>query len=1144
MNNELSIKVSATMDKALKSIDKLIPKINETDSSITRMLLHMDKSGQITGFTAELKKLDNEMEKITKNSINFKNALNLGATMAFTKKLFNSLTSWTQSSVDYSESLNLFNVVLDESISKGMKFQNVMNEAFGTNQSETLTRQGLYQSMAENMGIAQEYAYIMSETSTKLVNDIASLYNKDEDTVAEAIRAGVYAGQTKPLRSFGMDITEKTLQPELDRLGINRTVRDLNQAEKQLLRYISILRQSQEAQGDWANTIEAPANQLKILKNQLVEAQKALANLFIGSFAKILPYANAILMVIEEISNAIATMFGIEISDYNTSIAGFGDAFADVEDTINDTTGALKELKRQTLGFDQINNLTTNNGSSGTGAETSGGIDKRLLDAITSYDNGMESVRMKALQIRDNIMQWLGFTKEINPLTGKVSFKYKGIKETLINIWKSFKGLNTTAKIFVGIGLALTAQKLFTSLKKTTTILGGTGLFKVLGNLISPTKTLLSYMKTGVKENGNLVSGMKEGIIQWKQENMLIKDSTGQINVFRSAINITTQAMKGLLIAGAGLSTLSSSMESLSDNGANLANVMGIVAGSLGTITGLAQVGSMFGPVGTLIGGIAGGLLDLYTIYMKWPTSTTVMASELEKQTESLKQFNKELDEQQRVINEKLSSNLSLTTAHEKLIEELNSIVDANGRVKEGYEGRASFILNEMSSAYGVEGKLVDGIISNYDEYLQIIKRTIEEKKAEYLLEAKKEEYINALKNQTTISYQLTKAEEAERVANNKLLEAKENLAKKEEELNFARVTNNSGATIKLGIEIRKQKKGIEELEDKYSKALTTYKDTVTKWNNTTKALSDYETIYTAIRTGNIEQMQQAYDNATNTIIVNGKTIVLTLSDNLAMEKRLLDDKKKAYYSNANNITKQELEEQEKRYNNLVLSLANDINAVKQITPEQAEAWKNLAETDKDKFLEAFKHLLPEMQTEVIDKMENKGVLISQQLQKGISTINPTIEIKANTSNAENNISSFLKRIKVMLGGGKLSFGGGGGGGRAEGGIYAGGKWHNIIQYADGGLPDIGQMFIAREKGPELVGQIGNHTAVMNNMQIVDSVKAGVYEAVASAMSQYGGGTSVDINVRAEEGIIVEKAVNGIQNYVIKTGELPFTVPM
>ena len=65
----------------------------------------------------------------------------------------------------------------------------------------------------------------------------------------------------------------------------------------------------------------------------------------------------------------------------------------------------------------------------------------------------------------------------------------------------------------------------------------------------------------------------------------------------------------------------------------------------------------------------------------------------------------------------------------------------------------------------------------------------------------------------------------------------------------------------------------------------------------------------------------------------------------------------------------------------------------------------------------------------------------------------------------------------------------------------------------------------------------------MNNNQIVESVKAGVYEAVAMAMSNTGG-TSVDINVRADEGIIVEKAVNGIQQHVIRTGELPFTVPV
>ena len=86
-------------------------------------------------------------------------------------------------------------------------------------------------------------------------------------------------------------------------------------------------------------------------------------------------------------------------------------------------------------------------------------------------------------------------------------------------------------------------------------------------------------------------------------------------------------------------------------------------------------------------------------------------------------------------------------------------------------------------------------------------------------------------------------------------------------------------------------------------------------------------------------------------------------------------------------------------------------------------------------------------------------------------------------------------------------------------------------------------MFVAREKGPELVGSIGNKTAVMNNGQIVASVSAGVYDAVASAMSQINLG-SQDIRVYAEEGLIVEKAVRGIQQHVNRTGELPFSVPV
>ena len=67
---------------------------------------------------------------------------------------------------------------------------------------------------------------------------------------------------------------------------------------------------------------------------------------------------------------------------------------------------------------------------------------------------------------------------------------------------------------------------------------------------------------------------------------------------------------------------------------------------------------------------------------------------------------------------------------------------------------------------------------------------------------------------------------------------------------------------------------------------------------------------------------------------------------------------------------------------------------------------------------------------------------------------------------------------------------------KAGGGVYKNGRWAPIQTYAQGGFP--GQLFIAREAGPELVGTLGGHTAVMNNDQIVASVSSGVARAISN----------------------------------------------
>ena len=70
---------------------------------------------------------------------------------------------------------------------------------------------------------------------------------------------------------------------------------------------------------------------------------------------------------------------------------------------------------------------------------------------------------------------------------------------------------------------------------------------------------------------------------------------------------------------------------------------------------------------------------------------------------------------------------------------------------------------------------------------------------------------------------------------------------------------------------------------------------------------------------------------------------------------------------------------------------------------------------------------------------------------------------------------------------------------------------HSSGNFAQGGFPDEGQMFIAREAGPELVGTIGGRTAVANNDQIVEGIRQGVFEAVSAAMASGGNG---NVNVK------------------------------
>lgn len=455
--------VDTLEDKITLGYKEVITGINEIKNSIKGLKTQLDQIGNNTGIS----KLNKQIKQTSGFSKTLKGIAGLGTAVVTGRKMFKVLKGMTEESVNFVETQNLFNVSMGKGLTglnqyyeQAVKFQNELEEKLGVNIEESMNYQALFNSMSKSMGISAKYAYTLSENFTKLGYDLSSLYNIDPESAMEKLRAGL-AGQTKPLRDLGLDITQQSLQPIVDSLGIERSIKNMSQAEKMILRYIAVLKQAQIAQGDFANTMETPANQLRIFNAQITAFKRNMGNLWQGLLGGVLPYVNGIMMVINELLKMVAKLFGFKVSDQTTNISASIGA-DDLADDLGTASGKAKELKNQLMGFDEINNISlpSSSGSGSSGASV-GGIDQRLLDAMSEYDNLMDKVKGKATDIRDKIMQWLGFTKKINPLTGEISWEYTGMSKqakVVLGVLKGIVGLYIGAKVLKFIGYLKTLK--------------------------------------------------------------------------------------------------------------------------------------------------------------------------------------------------------------------------------------------------------------------------------------------------------------------------------------------------------------------------------------------------------------------------------------------------------------------------------------------------------------------------------------------------------------------------------------------------------------------------------------------------------------------------------------------------------------
>ncbi len=409
--NQLSKLPKVIEDLEAADIDKFTQQMTALAAAMKPFADEMQKvSNGFSAFPSKIQKLITSTEKYnasarkaTSTTGKFTSglkALNVAAVAITFRKIGHFIAQAVTESNKYQEDLNLFTVALGQYAAEAQNYAEKVSDVMGIDPAQWLRNQGIFNTLLTGFGDTAERAQLMSQNLTQLGYDISSFFNISIEDAMQKLQSGI-SGELEPLRRLGYDLSQARLEQTALNLGIKESVANMTQAEKAELRYYAIMTQVTTAQGDMARTLEAPANQLRILQAQLTQAARAIGNIFIPALNAILPYAIAVVQVIREIANALANLAGFKLTevDYsgvNSAAVGAGS----LADNLDDAAGAAKKLKQYTAGFDELNVFAPNTGSgSGAGAGGAGGFDFDL----PTYDFLGDAVQTRIGEIKKMI---------------------------------------------------------------------------------------------------------------------------------------------------------------------------------------------------------------------------------------------------------------------------------------------------------------------------------------------------------------------------------------------------------------------------------------------------------------------------------------------------------------------------------------------------------------------------------------------------------------------------------------------------------------------------------------------------------------------------------------------------------------------
>lgn len=1088
-------KVTETLDDA--TITAFAEKVEKLNTVLTPL------SQKMTSIQSGLRGINTKARQATSGMRSFGGAVNTSTLnmsswtnvarglLAALRPIIDLLEKYISQAIEWDGVVSRFSRVFGSEAANVYSWVQRLNEEMQINTQQFMQYSSLFGEMLKGFGVDQTDAQKMAVGYTELAYDIWAATNdiyKTFESATDAVRQAI-SGEVESIRRAGYSIIESDLQQTAAKHGLTVSIEDATEAQKSYLRYLTLVDQAQAkgTVGAYAREMNTAEGAVRTLAQQIKSLGQAIGSLFIPALTAVIPYVQAFVEVVTDAVVALASLFGITLQPINWSSTSSGidsatNSIEDLESATGGASSAAKELKKTLLGIDELNVLPSP--TSGSSSGSSGAITGDLfegLDVDSLWDESIfDQIQSQVDELKPKIIAILKVALAVAAVfaawrIGKALFS---AMDTISLFLKAASGSGAAQSAFT----LFFGEKAIENLEKFMGIIRGTYIGKaIMGTGTTSLGATAGAIAAVVAAVAALATGLV--LVFTKSE----KFRTGLVTLFKGVSWVIDGVVDIIgdvceMLGQMWLTTKEQLAGIVPQGVLDFLDALEIGIGDvLVTVGGFA----LFGPWGLAIEGVVLAIKALGIAFSDSLTEVDIFGEGISEITRNkVEPFLDQMDTLEQKMNTLDWGNVDITVGDiEDIQSQLSTIVATIVDELDSDKNAALAKLDPLRAAMGEDKytELIDGINASYDKQAQVIK----DGEAEIL----------AIMTQASEEGRSLTEQEAARIA-----EIQRQM--KETGVRYLSESETESNLILQRLRDSSAQITAEQASEIIKNAISARDETIAAANE------QYEGILMEAQrmldTGTISKEQ--YDEIVAAATQARDDTVAAANEQYANILATAQTKMGEYAKFIDETTGEIKKKWEVWWGDIVQGFTDFGSTI-------SSWWTNTAKPILDTIGAGIAYIF---------NVETwKGWWDDLMAWwKGLEF--PKLNVKLphftwSTKPATGWVAEVLEAVGLPASVPKL----------------------DISWYAAGGFPSVGELFVSRESGPEMVGRIGNKNAVANNDQIVEAIERGVYRAVSAAMGTQG---SRDINLSVSGRQLMVAVAEEVRRETVRTGVNPMGV--